>query len=149
MRNVFKRDERGLTLMELIIVLAVIAIIGAILAPNFLSATDRARLKSDIQSAKVIQTAIETYNAEHSTPIPEAADVATILGTLTSNGYLSASSSLSPQTDDAIWSYVPKVEKGPLVVKLDISSWKSTNKGDLYNALSEDEKAIVVDVVVT
>ena len=136
----FKRDERGFTLMELIIVLAVIAIIGAILAPNFLTATERARLKSDIQSARVIQTAIETYNAEQTTALAPAADVKTsILSSLTGKGYLSEASGLTPQTDDAIWTY-----GADGIVKLNITGCDPKIRGDIYDALSDEEKGMVI-----
>ncbi|MDR2649280.1 MAG: prepilin-type N-terminal cleavage/methylation domain-containing protein [Clostridiales bacterium] len=139
MHHGFKRDERGLTLMELIIVMAVIAIIGAILAPNFLSATDRARLKSDIQSAKVIQTAIETYNAEQSAAIGQADDVKeSILAAIIEKGYLSPSSGLEPQTAGAIWSYG---EDG--IVKLNIDGCDAKIKNDIFKALSNEEKALI------
>jgi len=132
------RDEHGLTLMELIIVMAVIAIIGAILAPNFMSATDRARLKSDIQSAGVIQTAIETYNAEQSKAIEPAADVSNIMNKLIEKGYLSAASRLTTQTDSSFWTYSTEG-----VVMLNIEKCTDKVKGEIYNSLSREEKALV------
>ena len=138
MQHGLKRDERGLTLMELIIVLAVIAIIGAILAPNFLSATDKARLKSDIESAGVIQTAIDTYNAEQSTPIASSDTMANIIKTLKDNGYLSAAADSLPQTDKAVWVYGAEG-----VVKLNIYECQPKIKGDVYNSLTAKEQSAV------
>jgi len=138
MQHGFARGERGLTLMELIIVLAVIAIIGAILAPNFLSATDKARLKSDIESAKVIQNAIDTYNAEQTTPIGAGADMAIVIPALTDKGYLSASDTTVPQTDSAAWVY-----GDDSVVRLDITRCTDKIRGAVYNSLADKEKAVV------
>ena len=137
MQHGFARGECGLTLMELIIVLAVIAIIGAILAPNFVSATDRTRLKSDIQSSRIIQTAIETYNAERSSPISTTDSVATILTTLRNKGYLSNANGSIPQTDGAVWVY-----NGNVV--LDITGCGPNIRGDIYRALSTEERDVIV-----
>jgi len=127
--------------MELIIVLAVIAIIGAILAPNFLSATDRARLKSDVESTNIIQTAINTYNAEQSNPIDVSGSVETvIIPELSGKGYLSASDATTPQTAAAVWTI-----DTDSIVKLDISGCTLKIKGDIYNALTDKEKAVVTE----
>jgi len=142
MQHGLTRDERGLTLMELIIVLAVIAIIGAILAPNFMSATDKARLKSDIESAKVIQTAIETYNAEQSIPIAAGGVVETdIIPKLTAKGYLSAADAVAPQTYSAAWVY-----GADGIVKLNIAECTGKVKGEIFNSLGDKEKALVIGV---
>ena len=136
----FKRDERGLTLIELIIVLAVIAIIGAILAPNFFSATDRARLKSDIQSARVIQNAIEMYNSEQSTALSPANDVKTlILPALVDKGFLNPSTSQKTQTDLAFWTY-----GSDGVVKLNISGCTEKIIDEVFPKLSAEEKELII-----
>jgi len=133
------KQEGGLTLMELIIVLAVIAIIGAILIPNFRSATDRTRLKSDIQSARVIQSAIEIYNSEQSTPLAPANDVrASILKALIEKGHLSPSADKSPQTDKAVWAY-----GADGIVKLNISACEPKIKGEIFSTLSAEEQALI------
>ena len=126
--------------MELIIVLAIIAIIGAILAPNFLSATDKARLKSDIQSARVIQNAIELYNAEQSVPLSLSASIQTvIIPALIDKGYLSAASILDTQTASAFWAF-----DADSTVKVNISACTGKIQGEIYNALSTEEKAVII-----
>ena len=139
MQHDFQRDERGLTLMELIIVLAVIAIIGAILAPNFMSATDRARLKSDIESVNIIQAAIATYDAEQTTPIQTGSNVKTvIIPELVKKGYLNSANSDTPQTNLAEWAYGADSK-----VKLDIGQCPNKIKIDVFNTLTEREQAVV------
>jgi prepilin-type N-terminal cleavage/methylation domain-containing protein len=95
-------NKKGFTLMELTIVLAVIAIIAAILIPTFLNTTDRARLRSDIASARVINNAVELYQAERGSA-PSGFDTANIANTLTAlqtAGFLTAA---PPQSNGGAW----------------------------------------------
>jgi len=96
-------NSRGFTLMELTIVLAVLAIIAAILIPTFLTTTDRARLRSDIQSAHVINNAMELYRAERGRAVAGGADMAAVLTALHTAGYLRAMTPGGTQTDGAVW----------------------------------------------
>jgi len=58
------RNEKGFTLIELIIVIAIIAIISAILAPSFSRMTTRSRLKADINTARELTRQAGLYNAD-------------------------------------------------------------------------------------
>ena len=58
------RNEKGFTLIELIIVIAIIAIISAILAPSFSRMTIRSRLKADISTARELTRQAGLYNAD-------------------------------------------------------------------------------------
>ena len=59
-------NESGLTLAELIITLAVVAIAGSLFATNFMNQSERNQLRSDIRSIQVIQSAVDLYNLEQS-----------------------------------------------------------------------------------
>lgn len=94
------RSDKGFTLMELTIVLAILAIIAAILVPTFLAATDRARLRADVQSARVIQSAMRQYEIERGRS--PGTNMAAILASLYGAQMLEAAT-VAPQTAGAIW----------------------------------------------
>ena len=66
MRSMTTQREKGFTLIEIIVVVAIMAIIGASLVPQFRLMALRSRLKVDVQSVKVLQQQIDTYEQEYS-----------------------------------------------------------------------------------
>lgn len=56
--EVSKKKKRGFTLVELIIVIAIIAILAAIAIPKFGQIRENSNIKADIATAKGIQTAV-------------------------------------------------------------------------------------------
>ncbi len=58
------KSESGFTMVELIIVVTIMGIIGAILVPQFSTVTQKARITTDISSVKGIQRHIDRYKAE-------------------------------------------------------------------------------------
>ena len=56
-----KRNNKGFSLVELIIVIAIMAILVAILAPQFLKYVERSRNTADIANAREITNAVIAY----------------------------------------------------------------------------------------
>ena len=97
------KSKSGFTLIELTVVLAILAILAAILIPTFLLTTDRARLRGDIQTARIIQNAIELYTVERGSPPAGAtATMDARLQRLIAEGYL-PNRNIRPQTQNANW----------------------------------------------
>ncbi len=57
-----KRRKKGFTLIELMIVIAIIAILAAVLVPNFMRAREASRLTACKSNLKNISTSVETYS---------------------------------------------------------------------------------------
>ncbi len=66
-----KMNNKGFSLVELIIVIAIMAILVAVLAPTYLKFVERSRKSTDCQNVAEIVTAIQTYAAD---PMVSTAD---------------------------------------------------------------------------
>lgn len=59
--NISKSKKGGFTLVELMVVVAVIAILAAIAMPQFLSAADKARSAKETADIQIIKNATQLY----------------------------------------------------------------------------------------
>lgn len=81
-----KRKKAGFTLIELMIVIAIIAILAAILVPNFLKARAQGQLTACKSNCKNIATALEMYASDNGGRYPSPA--ASLQASLTAGNYL-------------------------------------------------------------
>ena len=64
MRKEQKLNNKGFSLVELIIVIAIMAVLVAVLAPQFLKYVERARNSTDVSNATEIVTALQVAAAD-------------------------------------------------------------------------------------
>ena len=79
------KNNKGFSLVELIIVIAIMAVLVAVLAPQFLKYVEKSRNATDAQNATAIVSALQTYYADpDATDLPASGSTATI--TVSSTG---------------------------------------------------------------
>lgn len=66
------KKKKGFTLIELIVVIAILGILAAVLIPRFSGFTDKAKSTQALTYAKQIATAIDSYAAEQDVKISVA-----------------------------------------------------------------------------
>lgn len=60
-----KRSSRGFTLVELLIVVAIIGIVASIAIPNLLNAVDKGKQKRTMADLRTLGTAVESYAVDN------------------------------------------------------------------------------------
>lgn len=82
------RRKRGFTLIELMIVITIIAVLAAILVPNFKRARARSQLSACVSQCKTTATALEMYAVDNDGRFPDIASGLAGLSVLTQGSYL-------------------------------------------------------------
>ena len=65
-----RQSQEGFTLIELMVVIVIIGILVAIALPNFIGATDRAKIANVKSNAHVVQTMVESYAVDYNGFVP-------------------------------------------------------------------------------
>jgi len=86
-----KQDERGFTLLEIMVVLVIIGVLAALIAPRFLERADEAKVQATKVQMKNIGQALKLYRLQHG-KYPNSSEGLQVLATAGSGGkrYLDA-----------------------------------------------------------
>jgi prepilin-type N-terminal cleavage/methylation domain-containing protein len=82
MKKYFKKGIKGFTLIELMIVIAIIAILAAILIPNFIRAREEAQYSACESNEKNIATAVSMYSTDYNGDYPDLGAAGSAFNTL-------------------------------------------------------------------
>ena len=133
--------KKGFTIVELVIVIAVIAVLAAVLIPTFVNLTRKANISADTVLAKNLNTALAVYDAEN-----DIEDFDDVLEAIKEHGYLIAN--LNAKADGCYFVWESETNQILLVDSTErykvLYSAKDINEtpdNSWYFAISNKEKA--------
>lgn len=134
-----KMNNKGFSLVELIIVIAIMAVLIGVLAPQFLKFVERSRKSTDVQNVAEICRAIEIYAAD------PMADEAPADGTLSLTTTLTAVSTAG--SNDFIKDALD--EAGIDEVGLKSSGWAATGTSLTLSVDAQDDGTVDFSITTT
>jgi type IV pilus assembly protein PilA len=131
--KVAKKNNKGFTLIELIVVIAIIAVLAAILAPQYLRYVEKSRVSADQSTAKEIKNAVQTACAEDEvfTSLVNGETVTWATGTAALATQNDANNTLKNELDKTIPN-VPKMKSkkwqtnSPYVINISVDTTNQT-----------------------
>lgn len=96
-----KMNDKGFSLVELIIVIAIMAVLVVVLAPQYLKYVERSRNSTDLQNATSVITACQVWAADPEVEATKTFKEGTFTITVTSSG-ASVTAKFPDQNADAV-----------------------------------------------
>ena len=117
--------KKGFTLVELVIVIAVVAILAAVLIPTFSSLVKKANLSADQQAVRQINTLLAT---EFATEKPET--LKEVVDMLDANGY--DVDALEPLTEGYKFAWDKENNQIVFLTEAEATAYETLDKGVTY-----------------
>lgn len=137
--NKKERNKKGFTMVELIIVVAVMGVIGALLVPLYGDMTAKARLTTDISTVKTLKRISDVYKAEQGS-WPEGTDLKALNETLVKAEYLDANAALQTEGAD--------ISVTGTKIQLNLKDALTDNKVSAQKALDKIDSQTATDWVI-
>lgn len=129
-----KIGNKGFSLVELIIVIAIMAVLVAILAPQYIKYVEKSRVSADMTSASVIQEAVNVLCVDGTITATEEFTWDTTAGGITSDGAhatdliaitgaVPVAKSTKGTADDVVYTVTVGTDGIPVVTVTDYQSW--------------------------
>ena len=134
--NKKKNDNKGFSLVELIIVVAILAILVGLLAPQYLKYVEKSRKSADASNLDEMVRAIQVYAADAEVTLP--ADTYTITINATSTGVTATKNGSKTVAERALNENAPGWKKTNLKSnKWDNGAAAETQKGNATSVSAE------------
>ena len=105
-----KKDNKGFTLVELVIVIAILAILVGLLAPQYTKYVEKARKSADVDNMEEMVKAVQVYAVDNAIGTSNSAAQSTIAITLKASG-VELSDNTTKDGEAALKEYVPNYTK--------------------------------------
>ena len=115
-----KKNNKGFTLVELVIVIAILAILVGLLAPQYTKYVEKSRKSADVDNMNEMVKAVQVYAVDQGAASGNKAGGGTI--TLSSSG-VTVDGASKKDIEDALKEYVPKYGK----IALKSKQWGTQN----------------------
>lgn len=73
--NIMEKRQKGFTLLELIVVMAILVVLAGLVVPRYYDVLSSSREKAHKANVKMIQDALELYALNTNTPLDEIDDI--------------------------------------------------------------------------
>ena len=122
-----KRNTRGFTLVEILIVVIILGILAAIVIPQFTNASNDARSNSVISTLQTVRSQIELFKIQHADTPPVAAGMWGIM-----TGKSNTTDTQTPVATGVFGPYVQQAPVNPVNGLSAVGAAASTTVGWVY-----------------